>query len=77
MAHIDQNTLVKILTESPAFGKYTETIPWQPRCWINLDGNPQPQEIFQQVSHTLYIDMLINDTVDVVDYYIEKMMEVE
>ena len=74
MARIDQEMLIKIVTQNPAWG-HLECIPWEPEHWVNLDGLTHHYSTFEQVSPTLYIDMLIVDTVDEVDKIIKRMME--
>lgn len=74
MPHVNQTELIRIITEAPASGSHINHVSWQPCCWINLDGNAIPQHFFEIVSPTLYVDMLIHDTIDVVDFYIEQMV---
>lgn len=73
MPHIDQSKLITIITCSPAKGNLERT-PWQPNCHVNLDGMAVGQHYFETVSENLYIDILIHDTITVVDYYIEQMI---
>ena len=73
MGHVDQRMLIKIITENNAIGT-TEQSSWKQRHWINLDGGAVPQEEFWNVSPCLYVEVLISDTIDVVDYYIEQMI---
>lgn len=74
MPYVNQSELIRIITEAPATGSHIDHIAWQPGSWINLDGNVIPQHFFEIVSPTLYIDILIHDTIDVVDFYIEQMV---
>jgi len=73
MGQVDQKMLIKIITENDATGP-TEQCAWKQRHWINLDGGAVRQEEFWNVSPCLYVEMLISDTIDVVDYYIERMI---
>ncbi len=77
MPNIDQNMLIEIILESPATGMMNEIKAWQPGHWINLEGHAVPQQIFQHVSPSLYIDILVNDTVDVVDHFLTEMVNQE
>lgn len=74
MAHIDQNLLIKILSDSPAHG-HLECIGWEPEHWVNLDGHVHHYTFFEYVSPTLYIDQLLVDTVHEVDRIIENMIK--
>lgn len=73
MGYVDQKMLIKIITEGEAKGS-TEQSAWKQKHWVNLDGGAVPQEEFWNVSPCLYVEMLISDTIDVVDYYIEQMI---
>ena len=73
MGHVDQQMLIKIITENNATGP-TEQHAWRQKHWINLDAGAVPQEEFWNVSPCLHVEMLISDTIDVVDYYIEQMI---
>lgn len=73
MGHVNQKILIKIITEGEAKGP-TEQFPWKQKHWINLDGGAVPQEEFWNVSPCIYVEMLISDTIDAVDYYIEQMI---
>ena len=74
MAHVDQKKLIKIIVESDGVG-HLECIPWEPQHWINNDGHSSPKELFEIISETLYIDLLIQDTIDEVDRIIENMIK--
>jgi len=73
MGHVDQQMLIKIITENAAVGP-TEQKSWQQGHWINLDGGAVLQEEFWNVSPCLYVEILISDTIDVVDHCIEQMI---
>lgn len=74
MVHLDQKKRIKIIVESDGVG-HLECIPWEPQHWINNDGNSYPKALFETITKTLYIDLLIQDTIDEVDRIIENMIK--